>query len=72
MEEPDVTKGIQLLERHGLKFESGDTTFFLGKSTLARARKRGPFTWRRTGGLWQDNSGTGHRPFAPSRVPTGA
>jgi KUP system potassium uptake protein len=71
MEEPDVTKGIQLLERHGLKFESGDTTFFLGKSTLARARKRGPFTWRRTLFRWmQRNSPATAEYFnlAPERV----
>jgi KUP system potassium uptake protein len=35
------------LGRHGLQFEQLDTTFFLSKSTLARAAKRGPFTWRR-------------------------
>jgi len=47
MEEPDVPKGLKLLERHGLKFEALDTTFFLGKATLARAAKPGLFTWRR-------------------------
>jgi KUP system potassium uptake protein len=47
MEEPDVPKGLKLLQRHGLQFEQLDTTFFLSKSTLARAAKRGAFTWRR-------------------------
>ncbi len=47
MEEPDVPKGLKLLERHGLKFEALETTFFLGKATLARAAKPGLFTWRR-------------------------
>jgi len=47
MEEPDVPKGLMLLGRHGLQFEQLDTTFFLSKSTLARAPKRGAFTWRR-------------------------
>ena len=47
MEQPDVPKGLKLLERHGLKFETLETTFFLGKATLARAAKPGLFTWRR-------------------------
>src|ERR1700704_3629783 len=32
MEEPDVPRGLKLLGRHGLTFESMLTTFFLGKS----------------------------------------
>ncbi|MFM9886469.1 MAG: potassium transporter Kup [Burkholderiales bacterium] len=46
-EEPEIMKGLALLERRGLKFDPMETTFFLGKSTIARAEKRGPFTWRR-------------------------
>ncbi len=71
MEEPDVPKGIHLLERHGLQFEAGDTTFFLGKTTLARAQRRGFFTWRRTLFRWmQRNSPATAEYFnlAPERV----
>jgi len=56
MEEPDVSKGIDLLARHGLKFEAEDTTFFLGKATLARAQKRGLFTWRRELFRWMQRN----------------
>jgi len=56
MEEPDVPKGLKLLERHGLKFESLDTTFFLGKATLARAAKPGLFTWRRELFRWMQRN----------------
>ena len=56
MEEPDVSKGIELLARHGLKFEAEDTTFFLGKATLARAQKRGLFTWRRELFRWMQRN----------------
>ncbi len=47
MEEPDVPKGLGLLKRHGIAFEPMQTTFFLGKSTIARAAKPSLFTWRR-------------------------
>ncbi len=56
MEEPDVPKGLKLLERHGLKFEALDTTFFLGKATLARAEKPGLFTWRRELFRWMQRN----------------
>jgi KUP system potassium uptake protein len=56
MEEPDVPKGLKLLERHGLKFEALDTTFFLGKATLARAAKPGLFTWRRDLFRWMQRN----------------
>ena len=56
MEEPDVPKGLKLLERHGLKFEALDTTFFLGKATLARAAKPGLFTWRRELFRWMQRN----------------
>jgi KUP system potassium uptake protein len=47
MEEPDVPRALALLARHGLRFERDETTFFLGKSTIARAERPGLFTWRR-------------------------
>ena len=56
MEEPDVPKGLKLLERHGLKFDALDTTFFLGKATLARAAKPGLFTWRRDLFRWMQRN----------------
>jgi len=56
MEEPDVPKGLKLLERHGLKFEALDTTFFLGKATLSRAAKPGLFTWRRELFRWMQRN----------------
>ncbi len=46
-EEPDMMKGLQLLARRGLVFDMQETTFFLGKSTIAKAEKKGLFTWRR-------------------------
>ncbi len=56
MEEPDVPKGLKLLERHGLKFEALETTFFLGKATLARAARPGLFTWRRELFRWMQRN----------------
>jgi KUP system potassium uptake protein len=47
MEEPDVPRALALLARHGLRFERDETTYFLGKSTIARAERPGLFTWRR-------------------------
>jgi KUP system potassium uptake protein len=47
MEEPDAPRALALLARHGLRFERDETTFFLGKSTIARAERPGLFTWRR-------------------------
>jgi KUP system potassium uptake protein len=56
MERPDVPKGLKLLERHGIKFETLETTFFLGKATLARAAKPGLFTWRRELFRWMQRN----------------
>ncbi len=56
MEEPDVPKGLKLLARHGLTFDSIGTTFFLGKSTIARATKPGLFTWRRELFRWMQRN----------------
>ena len=61
MEDPDMMHALNLLERHGLRFELADTTFFLGKSTITRARKRGLFTWRRELFRWMQRN-------APSAV----
>jgi KUP system potassium uptake protein len=56
MEEPDVPKGLKLLARHGLRFEPMETTFFLGKTALARAAKPGLFTWRREIFRWMQRN----------------
>jgi KUP system potassium uptake protein len=56
MEEPDVPKGLKLLERHGLRFEPMHTTYFLGKSTIARATRPGLFTWRRELFRWMQRN----------------
>ena len=56
MEEPDVPEGLRLLSRHGLQIDPGETTFFLGKTTLARAKKAGLFTWRRELFRWMQRN----------------
>jgi len=56
MEEPDVPKGLKLLERNGLRFEPMQTTYFLGKSTIARAARPGLFTWRRELFRWMQRN----------------
>jgi len=56
MEEPDVQHGLKLLERHGLRFEPIETTFFLGRSTIARASRPGLFTWRRELFRWMQRN----------------
>ena len=56
MEEPDVPKGLKLLARHGVKFEPMDTTFFLGRTALARAAKPGLLTWRRELFRWMQRN----------------
>ena len=38
---------LKLLAARGLRMALNDTTFFLGKSTIARAERHGLFTWRR-------------------------
>ncbi len=47
LETPDLPRALALLSRHGLHFEMGSTSFFLGKTTLAPASRAGAFTWRR-------------------------
>ncbi|MGQ0749067.1 MAG: potassium transporter Kup [Betaproteobacteria bacterium] len=56
MESPDVMKGLKLLEKRGLPFDLVQTTFFLGKSTIAPAAKRGFFTWRRELFRWMQRN----------------
>ena len=56
MDEIDVPRGMLLFSRHGLEFEDMDTTFFLGKSTLARSLRPGLFTWRRELFRWMQRN----------------
>ena len=56
-EEPDIPYALKLLGQRGLSFELDETTFFLGKTSIARAEQRGLFTWRRELFRWmQKNS----------------
>jgi KUP system potassium uptake protein len=58
-EQPDVIAGLKLLGRLGLHFEVADTTFFLGRTTLAPSSQRTLFSWRRSLFRWmQKNSQT--------------
>jgi KUP system potassium uptake protein len=71
MEDPDILRALKLLERHGLRFEVADTTFFLGRTTIAQSDKRGLFTWRRNLFRWmQRNSPSAAEYFniPPDRV----
>ncbi len=61
MEDPDAIHVLKLLGQRGLRFELEETTFFLGKSTIARAEHRGLFTWRREVFRWMQRN-------APSAV----
>jgi KUP system potassium uptake protein len=56
MEEPDVPDGLRLLRRHGLEIDPAEATFFLGKTTIAPARRPGPFTWRRALFRWMQRN----------------
>jgi KUP system potassium uptake protein len=56
MEDPDAMRALALLSRHGLRFERDETTFFLGKSTIARAERPGLFTWRRDLFRWMQRN----------------
>ena len=70
-EDPDVPAGLELLRRHGLHLEMEETTFFLGKTSIARADHPGLFTWRRELYRWmQRNSPNAVEYFRlpPSRV----
>ncbi len=58
-EQPDVIAGLKLLGRQGLHFDLPDTTFFLGRTTLAPSSQRTLFSWRRGLFRWmQKNSQT--------------
>ena len=70
-EEPDIPHALKLLAQRGLAFEMDDTTFFLGKTSIARAERRGLFTWRRELFRWmQRNSPSAAEYFRlpPARV----
>jgi KUP system potassium uptake protein len=57
MEQPDVPQGLSLLQQYnGIAIEAAETTFFLGKTTLARAAKPGLFTWRREVFRWMQRN----------------
>ncbi len=56
MENPDAMHVLKLLGQRGLRFEIEETTFFLGKSTIARAEHRGLFTWRREVFRWMQRN----------------
>jgi KUP system potassium uptake protein len=55
-EEPDIPYALKLLAQRGLSFDLEQTTFFLGKTRLARAEKPGLFTWRRELFRWMQNN----------------
>jgi len=70
-EDPDIPRALELLRRHGLMFELEETSFFLGKSVIARAEQRGLFTWRRELFRWmQRNAPSAAEYFRipPSRI----
>ena len=56
MEDPDAMHVLKLLGLRGLRLEINETTFFLGKSTIARAEHRGLFTWRREVFRWMQRN----------------
>jgi KUP system potassium uptake protein len=59
MEEPDVPAALRLLPKlygQSLAFDPAETTFFLGKVTLARAARPGLFTWRRELFRWMQRN----------------
>ncbi|MGA7984466.1 MAG: KUP/HAK/KT family potassium transporter, partial [Burkholderiales bacterium] len=56
MEEPDVPEGLRKLRRHGLELDPAQATYFLGKTSIAPAVRRGPFTWRRTLFRWMQRN----------------
>jgi KUP system potassium uptake protein len=70
-EDPDVPAGLALLKRHGLQLDMEETTFFLGKTTIARAERRGLFTWRRELYRWMQRNSPNvveYFKLPPSRV----
>jgi KUP system potassium uptake protein len=70
-EDPDVPRALRLLVKNGLKFEMNETTFFLGKSTIAPASHQGAFTWRRSLFRWMQRNSSGAAEYfrlPPDRV----
>jgi len=61
MENPDTPRALKLLGQRGLPVAMEETTFFLGKSTIARAERRSLFSWRRGVFRWMQRN-------APSAV----
>ncbi len=59
MQSPDMMEALALLRERGLNLEMMETTFFLGRSTIERARKRGFFTWRRELFRWMQRNAPG-------------
>ena len=56
MENPDAMHILKLLAQRGLRLEIDETTFFLGKSSIARAERQGLFTWRREVFRWMQRN----------------
>jgi KUP system potassium uptake protein len=56
MEDPDVSKELPQLQRYGIVLDPMETTFFLGKTTIARAEEPGSFTWRRELFRWMQRN----------------
>ena len=70
-EELDVPRALKLLGRNGLTFDMSETTFFLGKSSIAPARRIGWFTWRRGLFRWMQRNSSGAAEYfrlPPDRV----
>jgi KUP system potassium uptake protein len=55
-EEPDIPYALKLRGQRGLAFDLEETTFVLGKTSIARAEKRGVFTWRRELFRWMQRN----------------
>jgi KUP system potassium uptake protein len=47
MEEPDVPAGLGALQPYGFEFKPLETTYFLSRETLVRARVSRMARWRR-------------------------
>ena len=56
MENPDTLRVLRLLKQRGIAVELEETTFFLGKSTIARGGRRGLFSWRRDLFRWMQRN----------------
>ncbi|MGA8049574.1 MAG: potassium transporter Kup, partial [Burkholderiales bacterium] len=51
-----MPEGLRLLRRHGLVIDPAEATFFLGKTSISPAARRGLFTWRRTLFRWMQRN----------------